>query len=212
MILDCLYANEEAGNHIDILTHPGDKGPFDVRTLSKPAQIRVRLVEINDKHRHLTVDEIRVAAKYDVQFVIGSDAHVPEKRSAPLRDRLRVPWKRDWIPRALSISKGYDRSRKALDETDSKRGQGRADRRRCQQEERVKKEMEVVIITGLSGAGKTKAADWFEDKGYYCIDNMPPALIKNFIELALSGAKQVTKVAFVVDVKEDCFFTISRTS
>ena len=38
--------------------------------------------------------------------------------------------------------------------------------------------MEVVIVTGLSGAGKTKAADWFEDKGYYCIDNMPPALIK----------------------------------
>ena len=51
--------------------------------------------------------------------------------------------------------------------------------------------MEVVIITGLSGAGKTKAADWFEDKGYYCIDNMPPALIKNFIDLALSGTKEV---------------------
>ena len=61
--------------------------------------------------------------------------------------------------------------------------------------------MEVVIITGLSGAGKTKAADWFEDKGYYCIDNMPPALIKNFIELTLSGVRQVTKAAFVVDVR-----------
>lgn len=47
--------------------------------------------------------------------------------------------------------------------------------------------MEVVIITGLSGAGKTKAADWFEDKGYYCIDNMPPALIKNFIDLAMTA-------------------------
>ena len=43
--------------------------------------------------------------------------------------------------------------------------------------------MEVVIITGLSGAGKTKAVEWFEDKGYYCVDNIPPALIKNFIEL-----------------------------
>ena len=43
--------------------------------------------------------------------------------------------------------------------------------------------MNVVIVTGLSGAGKTKAADWFEDQGYYCVDNMPPALIKNFIEL-----------------------------
>ena len=66
--------------------------------------------------------------------------------------------------------------------------------------------MEVVIITGLSGAGKTKAADWFEDKGYYCIDNMPPALIKNFIDLALSGTKQVTKAAFVVDVRGGLFF------
>lgn len=61
--------------------------------------------------------------------------------------------------------------------------------------------MEVVIITGLSGAGKTKAADWFEDKDYYCIDNMPPALIKNFIDLALSGNKQIEKAAFVIDIR-----------
>ena len=61
--------------------------------------------------------------------------------------------------------------------------------------------MEVVIITGLSGAGKTKAADWFEDRDYYCIDNMPPALIKNFIDLALSGKKEITKAAFVIDIR-----------
>lgn len=66
--------------------------------------------------------------------------------------------------------------------------------------------MEVVIITGLSGAGKTKAADWFEDKGYYCIDNMPPALIKNFIDLSLSGGKNVQKAAFVIDVRGGSFF------
>ena len=66
--------------------------------------------------------------------------------------------------------------------------------------------MEVVIITGLSGAGKTKAADWFEDKGYYCIDNMPPALIKNFIDLTLTGSKKVKKAAFVVDVRGGQFF------
>ena len=66
--------------------------------------------------------------------------------------------------------------------------------------------MEVVIITGLSGAGKTKAADWFEDKGYYCIDNMPPALIKNFIDLSLAGAKNVKKVAFLIDVRGGRFF------
>lgn len=66
--------------------------------------------------------------------------------------------------------------------------------------------MEVIIITGLSGAGKSKAADWFEDKGYYCIDNMPPALIKNFIDLALTGAKKVIRAAFVVDVRGGQFF------
>ena len=38
--------------------------------------------------------------------------------------------------------------------------------------------MKAIIITGLSGAGKTQAMDCLEDMGYYCIDNMPPALIK----------------------------------
>ncbi len=61
--------------------------------------------------------------------------------------------------------------------------------------------MEVVIITGLSGAGKTKAADWFEDRDYYCIDNMPPALIRNFIDLAMSGSRQIDKAAFVIDIR-----------
>ena len=66
--------------------------------------------------------------------------------------------------------------------------------------------MEGVIITGLSGAGKTKAADWFEDKGYYCIDNMPPALIKNFIDLAMTGKRKIQKAAFVVDIRGGQFF------
>lgn len=66
--------------------------------------------------------------------------------------------------------------------------------------------MEVVIITGMSGAGKTKAADWFEDKGYYCIDNMPPALIRNFIELAVTGQRKIEKAAFVVDIRGGQFF------
>lgn len=66
--------------------------------------------------------------------------------------------------------------------------------------------MEVVIITGLSGAGKTKAADWFEDKGYYCIDNMPPALIKNFMDLAMTGKRKIQKAAFVVDIRGGQFF------
>lgn len=66
--------------------------------------------------------------------------------------------------------------------------------------------MKVVIITGLSGAGKTNAADWFEDQGYYCVDNMPPALIRNFIQLTSFSNKQIDKAAFVVDVRGGAFF------
>ena len=66
--------------------------------------------------------------------------------------------------------------------------------------------MNVVIITGMSGAGKTNAADWFEDQGYYCVDNMPPALIKNFIELTVFSNKQIKKAA-LVDVRGGEFFT-----
>ncbi|MBQ4649359.1 MAG: RNase adapter RapZ [Firmicutes bacterium] len=72
--------------------------------------------------------------------------------------------------------------------------------------------MEVVIVTGLSGAGKTKAADWFEDKGYYCIDNMPPALIKNFIDLTLAGRREVKKAAFVIDIRGGQFFGDLKSS
>ena len=60
--------------------------------------------------------------------------------------------------------------------------------------------MKAVIVTGLSGAGKTQAIDCLEDMGYYCIDNMPPALIKSFIDLTASG-KGIDKAAFVIDVR-----------
>jgi len=66
--------------------------------------------------------------------------------------------------------------------------------------------MKVIIITGLSGAGKTQAANFLEDFGYYCIDNMPPALIKNFIDLVLSERSGIQKAAFVVDIRGGEFF------
>ena len=66
--------------------------------------------------------------------------------------------------------------------------------------------MEVVIITGLSGAGKTNAFTWFEDQGYYCVDNMPPALIENFLELTQGSNKVAKKAAFVIDIRGGMFF------
>lgn len=65
--------------------------------------------------------------------------------------------------------------------------------------------MQVIIITGLSGAGKTQAIDCLEDMGYYCIDNMPPALIKSFVDLT-ANSHSVDQVAFVVDVRSRAFF------
>ena|SRR5690554_2241158 len=65
--------------------------------------------------------------------------------------------------------------------------------------------MNVVIITGLSGAGKTIAMHAFEDMGYYCVDNLPPQLLPKFIELCEQSTK-VDKVAAVVDVRGGHFF------
>lgn len=61
--------------------------------------------------------------------------------------------------------------------------------------------MEIIIVTGLSGAGKSQAIKGLEDKGYYCVDNMPLALMKNFFELALKSNMRPDKIAFVVDVR-----------
>lgn len=73
MILDALYSR-----NLRVLTHPGDKGPFDIEDIAKACADTDTLLEINMKHAHLTVEEIRQAAKYDAKFIIGSDAHVPE--------------------------------------------------------------------------------------------------------------------------------------
>lgn len=66
--------------------------------------------------------------------------------------------------------------------------------------------MEFLIITGLSGAGKSRAADVLEDLDYYCVDNMPTALITRFAELCIATAGRYEKVALVVDVRERAGF------
>ena len=66
--------------------------------------------------------------------------------------------------------------------------------------------MQVVIVTGLSGAGKSQASICLEDLGYYCIDNMPPALMMNFLELAKNGGG-IEKAAFIMDIRGGQFFS-----
>lgn len=66
--------------------------------------------------------------------------------------------------------------------------------------------LEVLIITGLSGAGKTQAANCLEDMGYFCVDNLPPALIPKFTELVNQSEGRIRKVALVLDVRGGRFF------
>ncbi|MBR5739746.1 MAG: PHP domain-containing protein [Firmicutes bacterium] len=78
MILNTLYHAEECGHHIEILSHPGDKGPFDIPEIARACEQTGTLLEINGKHPHLTAEEIREAEPFDVRFVISSDAHLPQ--------------------------------------------------------------------------------------------------------------------------------------
>ena len=61
--------------------------------------------------------------------------------------------------------------------------------------------MECLIISGMSGAGKSMAVDVLEDVGYYCVDNMPMALIPKFIELFKTSRDKFDRVALVVDAR-----------
>ena len=62
--------------------------------------------------------------------------------------------------------------------------------------------MEFLIISGMSGAGKSQAADILEDMDYYCVDNLPLALLGRFAELCLASRGRYERVALVTDVRE----------
>lgn len=66
--------------------------------------------------------------------------------------------------------------------------------------------MEFIIITGMSGAGKSQAANTLEDLGWYCIDNMPSQLIPKFAELCTASTNELNKVAFIVDIRGEVDF------
>ncbi|MGE8036035.1 RNase adaptor protein RapZ [Lysinibacillus sp. KCTC 33748] len=72
--------------------------------------------------------------------------------------------------------------------------------------EDLKGKHELVIITGMSGAGKTVAIQSFEDLGYYCIDNLPPALLTTFLTLLRDSGKNITRIAAVMDMRGGDFF------
>lgn len=74
MIIKALYEND-----IAILTHPGDKGPFDMRPIAEACADTDTLMEISTWHDHLTVEELKIAMETDARFIISSDAHTPQR-------------------------------------------------------------------------------------------------------------------------------------
>ena len=66
--------------------------------------------------------------------------------------------------------------------------------------------MEFLIVSGLSGGGKSRAADVLEDLDFYCVDNMPTALLTKFAELCLATRGRYEKVALVTDIRASMTF------
>lgn len=66
--------------------------------------------------------------------------------------------------------------------------------------------MKFIIITGMSGAGKSQAAKVFEDMGYFVIDNMPPALMAKFTEILTSSENMIENIALVTDIRSGKLF------
>jgi UPF0042 nucleotide-binding protein len=74
------------------------------------------------------------------------------------------------------------------------------------QEEKARREMSLVIITGHSGAGKSEAIASFEDGGYFCVDNLPPRMIAGLGELFIHEGSGVERAAIVSDVRGGEYF------
>ncbi|MEN8904409.1 MAG: RNase adapter RapZ [Clostridiales bacterium] len=65
--------------------------------------------------------------------------------------------------------------------------------------------MKLIIITGLSGAGKSLTTNYLEDLGYFCVDNLPSSLIPKFTEICIKAKGKMDKIAMVVDIRGEDF-------
>lgn len=74
------------------------------------------------------------------------------------------------------------------------------------EQQTLQQDVQMVIITGMSGAGKTVAIQSFEDLGYFCVDNLPPTLLPKFLELMKESGSKMNKVALVMDLRGREFF------
>jgi UPF0042 nucleotide-binding protein len=67
--------------------------------------------------------------------------------------------------------------------------------------------MNLLIVTGMSGAGKSQAVNSLEDLGYYCVDNIPPTLIPSFVDLGKRGSESLNRLAVVTDTRGGDLFS-----
>ncbi len=67
--------------------------------------------------------------------------------------------------------------------------------------------MQILIVTGMSGSGKSSVMDVMEDIGFYCIDNIPPKLITQFVDLCRQSESDINKIAVAVDIRTGDMFT-----
>ena len=67
--------------------------------------------------------------------------------------------------------------------------------------------MELLIVTGMSGAGKSQAANALEDMGFYCVDNIPPVIIPAFVDLSSKSGNELNKIAIVTDARGGNMFS-----
>jgi UPF0042 nucleotide-binding protein len=66
--------------------------------------------------------------------------------------------------------------------------------------------LDLTVVTGLSGAGKSEAMATFEDMGYFCIDNLPPQMLRGAVELFSLEGSRVSQAALVFDARGSCYF------
>jgi UPF0042 nucleotide-binding protein len=66
---------------------------------------------------------------------------------------------------------------------------------------------EIVVVSGLSGSGKSTAMAALEDVGFYCVDNLPPMLVEQFLDLCSKAESPVERIALAIDAREQAFLS-----
>ena len=69
------------------------------------------------------------------------------------------------------------------------------------------KELRLIVVSGLSGAGKSYTIKCLEDLGFFCVDNLPPPLLPKFVELCQESGTEIRRVALGVDIREREFLS-----